>query len=129
MSEVVKFDHDPSDQEVFDAIVERLYNGEGQAFNNKGCVYLDEKTGKRCAVGIFIENVTPYMASCGVFFHLIDRYPNRIPEWFHTKKSLLSELQIVHDTSTWKKGLFYGEHALERIAEKFNLNFVKPRKV
>lgn len=121
-------------QEIFDKVVERLYDGTGRAaiYDDDGefitCAYEDED-GKRCAVGIFIPE-GHQAAKCGGGISMLTTNYTNLPEFFYNEEFFLGQLQDAHDMAEhWNENQFNedGEYALELIADMHSLTFKKPK--
>ena len=116
-------------QEIFDTVVARLNDGTGQAKDDLGtCKYLDECTGNKCAVGLFIPDGHDAQNYHGDVFGLVYEYykggPNELPALIYYNVDLLSRLQGVHDgDGNWFGNTFTGVGPLKGVADKHNLSY------
>ena len=123
-----------SSQEIMNAAVRRLTDGNGPAFildeDNPSiaptCVYLDRDTGNKCVVGALlpdgvIDKVGDYM---GTALLLWQKNKELLPDWFEENLDLLSGLQAVHDDRNhWNGNVLNesGKAALGFVARWFDL--------
>ena len=148
--EIIQFDHEPSDQEVYDAAYEALIQQGLPSVDIKGnCVY--RNNGYRCAVGLFIPDdvYDPSMENEGDLEELIGNWSHdewyeegdkRLPSWFNDKEGLLAALQVAHDKGAprhvsldmydeiriaeWLNTFLEG---MESIADRFHLIYRGPQ--
>lgn len=93
----VTFDHNPSQQDIMDAIFIRARDGRGKCLNKDyHCAY--ESEGNRCFIGIFLDpeifgealgNLNDLMMS--------KKYRDHVPKWMYEHEEFLHALQSLHD--------------------------------
>lgn len=125
----MEYNLDMTPQEIFDTVVARLSDGTGQAKDDLGtCKYLDECTGNKCAVGLFIPDGHDAQNYHGDVEMLVTGYykggPNELPALIYYNVDLLSRLQRVHDTNVnWFGNTFIGVGPLKGVADEYNLSY------
>lgn len=112
-------------QEIFDKVVDRLFDGTGQAIKNLACSYFDDR-GRKCAVGIFIPDGHPAQKYVGNVEELLRTYPDLPDPLIFDNFALLQSLQRVHDQCpNWNGNDFYNADILREIARDYRLNTKK----
>jgi hypothetical protein len=125
----MEYDLDMTPQEIFDTVVARLNDGTGQAKDHTGaCKYLEEGTGNKCAVGLFIPDGHDAQNYHGSVSGLVYEYkncgPRELPALIYYNVDLLSRLQRVHDaTGNWFGNTFTGVGPLKGVAGEYNLSY------
>lgn len=116
-------------QEVFDRVVERLFDGTGQAFDREtdSCVYLDDN-GLKCAVGIFIPDGHKAQAFRGGVPSLRSTFEDLAAGPIGQHEDLLWSLQAdAHDSVyNWEGTSFTGIFSLQEIAREHGLELNIP---
>lgn len=117
-------------QEIFDKVLNHMRNQKLPARNNGSCVYYDETTNRKCAIGCLIptEQYDP-MFDTAIFCHVgvnvtvqkaLENVGIKINE---DMLEFLDQLQLIHDgiESPWS---IIQESEMKEVAEKHSLNYV-----
>lgn len=128
-------------QQTFDFVVNHLRTMPSRCAVTLGtsiiCVYHDETTGNRCAVGSLFPVIAAGNApllkkldgqSCKAM-SIAKYFAGEIPEWFSQQVPMLQVLQGAHDTSpNWTDDKFNsrGERELLEIAKEYKLKYQPP---
>lgn len=102
-------------QAIFNKVYKHLMSQKGKAYNRikQECRYLDEATGKRCAVGCLIkdrynpEDLKGNIHDSGSVYEAV-KASNKGIDLSHENISMLFDLQTMHDLhhpNGWKKRL------------------------
>ena len=112
-----------TEQEVFNAVYARLYDGKGQASNNSGHCLYETPDGNHCAVGIFLKDCSEAVRDFkGSIEGLLINFYDKLPSVVLQHERLLQMLQRVHDRhSNWDGNKFVGHEQLEAVAKRYNL--------
>lgn len=112
----------PADkQTAFNRVWNHLRTQRACANRGVECLYLDETTGRKCAIGVFIPDGHPAQRCAGAVTRLRDRYPEVFEER-NGDLTFLRELQNVHDEA-WAGGKF--RQRLIDVANAYGLTYPK----
>jgi hypothetical protein len=113
-------------QEIFNRVVEHLSTQKTQSVDLSGqCVYLDPRSGNKCAIGIFIPNGHEAADVIGSVKYLFNDYPDIEKLFENNSFSLLKDLQDLHDDCrNWNENGFCGWKRCADIALKNNLTLI-----
>lgn len=124
MTDVVKFDHDPSEQEIFDAVLTNI-SKQGKCVDQSDKCQYRYKFGNgpyhRCAFGLFIPDEVYHEAFETLCIEEIIDHGEGLPKYLTTHLTLLESLQDAHDTS---QGLRNFQLKMEMVADKYHQTIV-----
>lgn len=121
-------------QDIFNRVAGHLLTQKVAAKDaNENCIYLDEATGNRCAIGCLIPDGHEALNSLSDMEGLLEEYPDLVELWQvdiddqgeENDIDFFNGLQFIHDFSTpkgWKTRLthFADDHELNKnVLENF----------
>lgn len=123
-----------TNQEIFDKVVARLYDGTGRARDPKDiqCVYKMVKAERRCAAGILVPDDHPLLSAQKWCQENPSSWRNVCEQWPDLydigDSRFITKMQTIHDWKLhWQGKKFVGLHALASVAKEYNLVLNLPK--